>query len=150
MPKLAAFPKGFIKQLSDQKIKKYDGLISDEECKDINDYFKLFAYASPNGKFEAGWLYQVNNSVTPGKFMFDSKSFPNSPTELKGLDVGTLFFDATYHWSKSMFSDRYDNFIKVLLETDALPEQKVNTIKEKFLAHIFNGITKSQPNLITS
>ena len=142
--------KGFIKQLSDQKIKKYDGLISDEECKDINDYFKLFAYASPNGKFEAGWLYQVNNSVTPGKFMFDSKSFPNSPTELKGLDVGTLFFDATYHWSKSMFSDRYDNFIKVLLETDALPEQKVNTIKEKFLAHIFNGITKSQPNLITS
>lgn len=143
--------KGFIKQLSDQNIKKYDGLISDEECKDINDYFKLFAYESPNGKFEAGWLYQVNNSVTPGKFMFDSKSFPNSPAELKGLDVGSLFLDKAYHWSdKGMFSNRYDNFIKVLLETDALPEQKVNTIKEKFLAHIFNGITKSQPNLITS
>ena len=143
--------KGFIKQLSDQNIKKYDGLISDEECKDINDYFKLFAYESPNGKFEAGWLYQVNNSVTPGKFMFDSKSFPNSPAELKGLDVGSLFLDKAYHWSdKGIFSNRYDNFIKVLLETDALPEQKVNTIKEKFLAHIFNGITKSQPNLITS
>ena len=83
--------------------------------------------------------------------MFDSKSFPNSPAELKGLDVGSLFLDKAYHWSdKGMFSNRYDNFIKVLLETDALPEQKVNTIKEKFLAHIFNGITKSQPNLITS
>ena len=142
--------KAFINQLKDNKLPLYIG-ISDEECKDINDYFKLFAYASPGGKFEEGWLYQVKSSVTPGAFMFDSKSFPNTSSELKDLDVGSLFLDKAYHWSdKGLFSNRYDNFIKVLLETEALPEQKVNTLKEKFLAHIYNGITKSQTNLINS
>ena len=146
--------KGFLKQLDTVEIKEYSS-ISDEECKDINDYFKLFAYASPNGKFEAGWFYQIRNSVTPGTFMFDSKAFPNTPTELKKLDVGSLFLDKAYHWSdskslKNPFGDRYDNFVRVLIETKFQDEQKVTTVKEKFLAHIFNGITKSQPNLINS
>jgi hypothetical protein len=146
--------KGFLNQLAQVNLTQYSG-ISDEECKDINDYFKLFAYASPNGKFEDGWLYQVKNSVTPGTFMFDSKSFPNTPYELKKLDVGSLFLDKAYHWSdsrsvKNLSGDRYDNFVRLLIETDFQPEQKVNNPKEKFLAHIFNGITKSQPNLINS
>ena len=144
--------KGFLNQLAQVNLTQYKG-ISDEDCKDINDYFKLFAYAFPNGKFEDGWLYQIKNSVSPGTFMFDSKAFPNHPSELKKLDVGSLFLDKAYHWSdsrsvKNLTGDRYDNFVRLLIETDYQPEQKVNNPKEKFLAHIYNGITKSQPNLI--
>ena len=142
--------KGFLKQLAQVKLSQYSG-ITDEECKDINDYFKLFAYESPNGKFEEGWLYQIRNSVTPGTFMFDSKAFPNTPKELKGLDVGTLFLEDQYHWPKGgVLSNRYDTFVKELIEIGPQDEQKVNTVKEKFLAHIYNGITKSQPNLLKS
>lgn len=141
--------KGFLKQLEISKIPQYIS-ISDEECKDLNDYFKLFAYACPNGRFEDGWLYQINKSVMPGKFLFDSKSFPNLQSELLKLDVGTLFLDANYHWEKTIWDDRYSKFIKLLLEVGVDDSQKASSTKEKFLAHIYNGITKSQPNLINS
>jgi hypothetical protein len=41
-------------------------------------------------------------------------------------------------------SDRYDKFVKTLIEVSPEESQKVNTTKEKFLAHIYNAITKSQ------
>jgi hypothetical protein len=136
--------KGFITRCEKQKLPQYNS-ITDEECKEINEYFKLFTYTFDNGKFIPGWLYQVRNTVAPGAFMFDSKAFANSPSELKKLDVGALFFDDKYHWPKGgLLSNRYDNFIDKLIETEPLKEQQVNTVKEKFLAHIYNAITISQ------
>jgi hypothetical protein len=136
--------KGFITRCEKQKLHQYS-TISDDECVDINDYFKLFAYSFDNGKCVPGWLYQIRNTVAPGTFMFDSKAFPDTTAELKKLDVGTLFLDDKHHWSKGgLLSNRYDNFIDKLIEANTKDEQKVNTTKEKFLAHIYNAITISQ------
>ncbi len=136
--------KGFIKQCENQKLNQYS-TITDAECKDINEYFKLFAYTFKDARFVPGWLYQVRNSVAPGRFLFDSKAFPDNPSELKKLDVGTIFLDEKHHWSKGrFFSDRYNVFVENLINTNPKEEQKVNTTKEKFLAHIFNALTISQ------
>jgi len=136
--------KGFIRQCQNQKLNQYS-TITDAECKDINEYFKLFAYTFKDAKFIPGWLYQVRNSVAPGRFLFDSKAFPDNPSELKKLDVGTIFLDEKHHWSKGgLFRDRYDLFVEKLINTNPKDEQKVNTTKEKFLAHIFNALTISQ------
>lgn len=136
--------KGFIKQCENQKLNQYS-TITDAECKDINEYFKFFAYTFKDARFVPGWLYQVRNSVAPGRFLFDSKAFPDNPSELKKLDVGTIFLDEKHHWSKGrFFSDRYNVFVENLINTNPKEEQKVNTTKEKFLAHIFNALTISQ------
>lgn len=136
--------KGFIKQCENQKLNQYS-TITDAECKDINEYFKLFAYTFKDAKFIPGWLYQVRSSVAPGRFLFNSKAFPDNPSELKKLDVGTIFLDEKHHWSKGrFFSDRYNVFVENLIDTNPQEEQKVNTTKEKFLAHIFNALTISQ------
>ena len=136
--------KGFITQCEKQKLPQYSS-ISADECDEINEFFKQFAYTFEGEKFSHGWLYQVRSTVSPGTFMFDNKAFTENPKELKDLDVGTLFLERNNHWPKgSIMSDRYSTFISKLLETKPLDEQKVNTTKEKFLAHIYNAITLSQ------
>lgn len=135
--------KAFINRLREQKIQQYDTM-SDEECADINNYFKFFAYNFDREKFVPGWIYQVRNSVAPGNFIFSSKAFPDNQPELNKLDVGTIFADERYHWPKSLISSRYDTFIKKLIESGPAVTQKVNTTKEKFLAHLYNAISKSQ------
>ncbi len=136
--------KGFIKQCENQKLMQYS-TITDEECKDINEYFKLFAYHFKGTQFHPGWLYQIRASIAPGAFLFNSKAFPETLSELKNLDVGSIFLDEKHHWSKGgFFGDRYGTFVEKLLNTGPKEEQKVNTTKEKFLAHLFNAITISQ------
>ncbi|NRT16859.1 hypothetical protein HNP99_003233 [Flavobacterium sp. 28A] len=140
--------RGFITRCDRQKLTQYNS-ISDDDCDDINNYFKQFAYTFENEKFIPGWLYQIRNTVAPGTFMFDSKAFPDTSNELKKLDVGTLFSDAKYHWPKGgIMSDRYDTFVKdQLIKQNYKEEQKVSTVKEKFMAHIYNAITESQAEL---
>ena len=140
--------KGFIKRCEEQKLPQYSS-ITDEDCADLNNYFKLFAYTFENEKFIPGWLYQVRSTIAPGTFMFDSKAFADNAPELKKLDVGELFLDKKYHWpgGKLGFGDTYDTFVKQLIKTDFKPEQKVNNPKEKFLEHIYNSITISQGEL---
>jgi hypothetical protein len=136
--------KGFIVQCENQKLNQYSS-ITDAECKDINEYFKYFAYTFNGTKFIAGWLYQVRNSVSPGQFLFDSRSFTENQNELKNLDIGALFMDDKHHWPKGgVFGKRYNSFVEKLITTGPKEEQKVNTTKEKFLAHLFNALTLSQ------
>ena len=139
--------KGFIKRCEEQKLLQYS-LITDEDCADLNDYFKLFAYTFNKERFIPGWLYQIRSTIAPGTFMFDSKAFADTSSELKKLYVGELFMDKKYHWAGGgIFGDTYDTFVKQLIKTDFKPEQKVNNTKEKFLAHIYNSITESQSAL---
>lgn len=136
--------KGFITLCEGQKIMQYS-TITDQECAELNDYFKLFAYQVEGSRFIPGWLYQVRNTVAPGSFLFDSRAFPDTAAELAKLDVGTLFSDNKYHWPKGgILSNRFDTFIKKLIESGPHDEQKTNTVKEKFLAHIYNAISQSQ------
>ena len=140
--------KGFIKRCEEQKLPQYSS-ITDDECADLNNYFKLFAYTFDNDRFVSGWLYHIRNTIAPGTFMFDSKAFADTSSELNKLDVGELFMDKKFHWpgGKLGFGDTYDTFVKQLIKTDFKPEQKVNNTKEKFLAHIYNSITISQGEL---
>jgi hypothetical protein len=136
--------KGFINQLQVQKVTDYVS-IPDDDTVDIDDYLKQFAYTFEGQEFIPGWLYQVRSTVSPGKFMFNENAFASNRKELERLDVGELFLDEKNHWDKSIMSGRYDTFVKKLLnEGKPRPEQKVNTIKEKFLAHVYNAITLSQ------
>ncbi|MXV14291.1 hypothetical protein [Hufsiella ginkgonis] len=135
--------KAFIDRCQTQNIRQYDG-ITDMECNHINEYFKHFAYSFNGGAFTPGWLYQVRNSIAPGSFIFSSKAFPDNTSELDKLDVGSIFSDTKYHWPKSLMSGRYDLFVKKLVESGPADSQKVNTTKEKFLAHLYNAISSSQ------
>lgn len=135
--------KAFISLCQKQNIRQYDS-IDDTECADINDYFKLFAYSFDKGRFVPGWIYQIRNSITPGSFIFSSKAFADNLSELNSLDVGAIFHDERYHWPKSLISTRYNTFVKKLIESGPGELQKVNTTKERFLAHLYNAISKSQ------
>ena len=137
--------RAFITQLEQAKLQLYSSL-SNDECTELNDYFKQFAYSVDGEKFYPGWIYQVRSTVAPGTFMFDSKAFTSNTKELKDLDVGALFSDDKNHWPKGgILSNRYDSFVKTLIEVSPEEDsQKVNNTKEKFMAHIYNAITKSQ------
>ncbi len=136
--------KGFINRMNQMKLADYNG-ISDDDTIEIDDYLKEFAYTFDAQNFIPGWIYQVRSTISPGKFMFDDKAFSSNKKELEDLDVGALFLDSKNHWEKSLMSNRYDTFIKKLInEGKPKPEQKVNTKKENFLAHIYNAITLSQ------
>jgi hypothetical protein len=138
--------RGFLKQLEENGIIEYSAGIKDEETKAIDDFVKYFAYDFDSDKnFVPGWIYQVRNSVAPGKFLFKPEAFKESWSELEKLDVGALFIDEKNHWDKSLLSSRYNGFVKNLTSNgQPEPRQKVNTAKERFLAHIYNGITISQ------
>ncbi|MEI6853982.1 MAG: hypothetical protein WCL06_14140, partial [Bacteroidota bacterium] len=107
--------KGFINQLSIQKLPLYNS-ISDEETIEIDEYLKQFAYTFDGAVFIPGWIYQVRNSVSPGRFMFNDKAFASNLGELKNLDIGALFLDAKHHWDKGgITSNRYNTFVDKLI-----------------------------------
>jgi hypothetical protein len=136
--------RAFITRLDKQKITQYN-TITDEECLQINDYLKQFAYSADGEKFFFGWLYQVRSTVAPGSFMFDSRAFTTNPKELQKIDVGQLFTEESNWWPKGgLLSDRFSKFIETLIEVNFDESQKVNTTKEQFMAHIYNAITRSQ------
>ena len=138
--------KGILERFSKQKIDAYDSL-TDQQAKEIDEYFKRFAYdISKDGSFIPGWIYQVRNSVGSGAFMFKSEAFPDGAS-LRNVDPGDIFVDERHKWDKTLLGNRYDNFIeKTVTDRLCLPKesQKVSSVKEKFLAHIYNGITIAQ------
>lgn len=137
--------KSFITQLNENHITQYN-TITDDETKEIDDYLKLFAYDFDKGNFVPGWLYQIYKSVTPGLFIFKKEAFKENWAELQKLDVGELIKEPKHHWDKSgIFGSRYNTFVTILTKSgEPNDQQKVSTTKEKFLAHIYNGITISQ------
>jgi hypothetical protein len=136
--------RAFVTRLDKQKLPQYNTL-TDDDCSEINEYFKQFAYSSDGERFYPGWLYQVRSTVAPGSFMFDSKAFTSNVKELQKIDVGQLFSDKKNWWPEGgMMSNRFDKFVGTLIEVNYEESQKVNTTKEQFMAHIYNAITKSQ------
>jgi hypothetical protein len=135
--------KAFVNLLQKQRIEQY-GTINDAECADIDNYFKFFGYSFDGGRFVPGWIYQIRNSIAPGHFIFSSKAFPDNQAELSKLDVGAIFTDDKHHWPRTLISSRHDTFVRKLIESGPADRQKVNTTKEKLLAHLYNAITISQ------
>ena len=114
---------------------------------------RRFAYSVENGKLQRGWLYQIYNTVKPGKLLFRPSAFEEKPDSLNKIEPGTLFDDDKHNWDAkggfmhSTYTAQYDQLIKILTDNDAsMPskEQNANTTKEKFLAHVYNAITIAQ------
>ena len=139
--------KGLLERFSNQNIKNYDALKPDQ-ADEIDKYFKMFAYDIDNktGNLIPGWIYQIKNSVGSGKFMFRPEAFPEK-SDIKNVDPGNIFVDERHKWDKKFISSRYDFFIsKIVVDNRCFPKdsQKVSTVKERFLAHVYNGITIAQ------
>jgi hypothetical protein len=134
---------GFITRLDKQKITDYN-TITEQDKKEINEYFRAFGYSMPGEVFLPGWFYQVRSTVAPGTFLFRNDAFTANPKELKGIDVGEFMEGHEWPGGGLMSASRYDNFVKKLVEVKPKPEQNVNDTKEKLMAHIFNAITASQ------
>lgn len=138
--------KTFLKTLKEQNVDAYNSL-TNEEMDQIDEYLKLFCYYyDSQNNFTTGWIYQVRSTIAPGAFLFDSSAFSTDRKELSKIDVGKIFKDEKNHWDSSLFSSSYNGFVKGFVDSgkpDA-ERQKVNTTKEKFLAHIYNGITIAQ------
>ena len=135
---------GFLERFKAQDIKDYEQGITEAQANDIDEYMKWFAYDYSNGSLTRGWIYQIYKSIKPGRFIFKSSAFTENAKELRDMDPGNLFEDDKHNWDKGgIFSSRYDNYVKTLIDQRCKPkkEQNVNTTKERFLAHIYNSIT---------
>lgn len=135
---------GFLERFKAQDIRDYEQGITDAQASDIDEYMKWFAYDYSNGSLTRGWIYQIYKSIKPGRFIFKSSAFTENAKELRDMDPGNLFEDDKHNWDKGgIFSSRYDNYVKTLIDQRCKPkkEQNVNTTKERFLAHIYNSIT---------
>lgn len=142
--------RGFIVRLAEQEVHDYDNMTK-EQSKEIDDYMKEFAYSVLNGSVVRGWLYQIYNSVRlvgVSHFLFPSKVFEENVQALANMDPckeiqeekksGMIF--------KTDQRKDYDDFIKNLPK--GCPDndkQNVSTMKEKFLAHMFNTINMTIP-----
>lgn len=135
---------GFLERFKAQDIKDYEQGITEAQANDIDEYMKWFAYDYSNGSLTRGWIYQIYKSIKPGRFIFKSSAFTENAKELRDMDPGNLFEDDKHNWDKGgVFSNRYNNYVKTLIDQRCKPkkEQNVNTTKERFLAHIYNSIT---------
>lgn len=143
--------KGLLERFRKQNIDDY-ATLTDAQAAEIDKYFNLFAYDidAHTGYFVPGWIYQVNESAGSGKFMFRPEAFPDK-AGIKSVDPGNIFVDERHRWDKGKMSfganARYDHFIeKIVADECSRPKdsQNVNTVKERFLAHIYNGISIAQ------
>lgn len=143
--------KAFLDRLKDNNRANYN--IDDIQLEEIDKYLQMFAYSVENGKLQRGWLYQIYNTVKPGKFIFRPTAFEEKTDSLSKIEPGTLFDDDKHNWDAkggfmhSTSTAQYNQLIKILTEDSAsMPskEQNANTTKEKFLAHVYNAITIAQ------
>lgn len=126
--------------------------LTDEQARQIDNYLKEFAYKIVKGKFVPGWIYQVRDSLQGGTFLFSDEAFTTNVSVLPNIDAGKIFLDERHHWDKnnwllgkSSAVKRLDNFYTLMKDpkTEASQEQAA-TVKEKFLAQLYNAITIAQ------
>jgi hypothetical protein len=140
--------KNFIDFLGKMGNHEYQGL-TDDQTKDIDKYLKMFAYdINSKREFIPGWIYQIRTSVQGGKFIFKGSAFEENVNRLENIDPGDLFDDERHKWHHGPFGSSYNTLGKIMAEDESCrpneEAQHVNTVKEKFLAHIYMSIAKAQ------
>lgn len=132
------------------KVQFYSGL-TDAQCQEIDEYLKEFGYKFVKGAVNFGWIYQVFKSVGAGKFIFAPEAFRTDINELHDIDPGAIFADEMHHWDKSgnIFSSasdrRFNTLIGLIKNDKCIPDDaQGTTIKEQFLAHMYNAVTIAQ------
>ncbi len=135
--------KGLVDRLANQNIHDYENIPLDE-LKEIDKYFQMFGYSYDARKvFVPGWIYQIYDSVKPGKFIFKSNAFDIK--NIENVDPGDIFEDERHRWEKPpLIGNRYETFIKKMIHSKPSSQQKANTSKEKLLAHMYKAIINAQ------
>ena len=138
----------FLNYLNEAKFPLYND-ITDNQCAEIDAYLKEFGYKFLKDDVKLGWIYQINHSVNGGKFLFSPEAFKTNIRELKKIDPGIIFNDPAHHWDKTgnMFDrTRFNTLVSLLKDPNITTpdENQAATLKEQFLAHIYNAITVAQ------
>lgn len=135
--------------MNKHKIYSYESL-TDEQAREIDDYLKEFAYSVGPFGFRPGWLFQIFRSAKGGQFIFAPEAFNTDINRIQNNDPGGIFLDGMHNWeTKGVFGStrnrRFDKFIDILKQADSEPyEEQGQTVKELFLAHLYNAITSAQ------
>ena len=125
--------------------------LSDEQGKLLDDYLKTFAYSVQSGRFNPGWIFQIKNTID-GQFIFTNESLSLEPKVLANVDPGGIYNDNRFNWKAglgfgSTLARRMDKFLDKVKDSSVRPtKQQGESIKEKFIATLYNAITKSQSN----
>ena len=143
--------RGLISWLDEFKITDYNDM-RQEQTEEIDNFMKEFAYSIDAGALVRGWIYQVYNSVRAvgaSKFLFATNIFEENIKTLASMDP----FKEIQEEKKAGLiiktdkRETYDDFIKKL--PNAKPQQNgtqsVSTMKERFLAHMYNAINATIP-----
>ncbi|MGM9821149.1 MAG: hypothetical protein ACI30D_00950 [Muribaculaceae bacterium] len=134
---------------SNYKITNYSS-ITDQQANEIDDYLKEFAYKFVKGLFIPGWIYQIQRSVGDGNFLFAPEAFQSDVAAMPDIDAGAIFLDDAHNWEKgglfgSAANRRFDKLMQIVRSADSEPDEKqASTVKEQFLAHLYNAITIAQ------
>ena len=140
-----------LNDLDAAKFTNYNEL-SDAQCDEIDEYLKEFGYKFVKSQVVFGWIYQVYKSVGAGKFIFAPEAFKTDPKELSSIDPGVIFSDEFHHWDKtginplaSSADKRFNTLVSLIKSNETLPDETQGvTLKEQFLAHMYNAITIAQ------
>lgn len=140
---------GFLNDMNIRKIYSYESL-TDEQAREIDEYLKVFAYSVGPFGFRPGWLFQIFRSAKGGQFIFAPEAFNTDISQIQNNDPGGIFLDGMHNWeTKGLFGStrnrRFDKFTDILKQADSEPyEDQGQTVKELFLAHLYNAITSAQ------
>lgn len=134
--------------LDEAKMSDYND-ISDAQGVEIDEYLKEFGYKFVRNNVVFGWIYQIFRSVGAGKFIFSPDAFKTDIDGLKDIDPGLIFDDEAHHWSPTGFlssaNKRFSRFVDTLKKSETYPDNAQGvTLKEQFLAHLYNAITIAQ------
>lgn len=144
--------KAGINQIKDTFAKKnipYDN-VSQKQCDEINQYFRdYFGYKFLGDQISKGWAYQVNDTV-PGTMIFKNEAFPELRKYMDNksfnFSCGGLFTDESKNWGsvkKPLLGSPTDTGFQIFVKNiDKATEPNSGTVKEKFIAHIYNAIAK--------
>ena len=142
--------RGFVARLSEQGVSDYNEM-KKEQTKEIDDYMKEFAYSINNGSIDRGWIYQIYNSVriaAVSRFLFPTKIFEENVSALASMDPCKEIQEEKKSGMIIKTDKRtdYDDFVKNLPKSRPIDnKQNVSTMKERFLAHMFNTINNTIP-----
>ncbi len=142
--------RGFVARLSEQGVSDYNEM-KKEQTKEIDDYMKEFAYSINNGSIDRGWIYQIYNSVRiagVSRFLFPTKIFEENVSALASMDPCKEIQEEKKSGMIIKTDKRtdYDDFVKNLPKSRPIDnKQNVSTMKERFLAHMFNTINNTIP-----
>ena len=145
--------RAFLDDLSTRDIHDFDTL-TNEQTDELQKYLRCFGYAYDQRGLAPGWIYQITKSLKNGKFIFTDDSLTTDVNSLKKVDPGYVLEDENHQWSEykrylGIGSSRpdvdktYSTFVDELRRQTYYDGQG-ETVKEQFLARIYNTLTSLQ------